>query len=433
MPCGSNPNNPRHVGPMPGGSNQDDLVALAARAGMSPAAFGAFQAQLGGLSARLPGPVPAPSINGPTGEEFTLAAPPPPSVTAVPAASELTAAASDMGVAGPGPAYIPPSVTPGPFPCYTIGQATVCFENPCNESPETLRFASTPLSDWEPGSPQRTASSTICVAALQCIPLLWDESGHFYTTYLVARAAGMDKEAAFKVAYYSQLPDEVDRFDALQVSMKDPAGVMKEGTWSNQIAVYLHSLHGGDEKKIRKVRTGLKEMIQQELKSVTDKAKKADGKFNDQELWKLGFLIHAYGDSYAHVQTTSYGELAYCVPFGHLVESLPLMGASPDTIFRNLGRYQVFTKVLNEALGGPPLNENEKLQSIQNEARKKWAEETSASEVIGLTRKFAQKEGFDYDSKYDPEGPNKLWNEKGFETPAEKDVEELLKEIKKRT
>ena len=38
----------------------------------------------------------------------------------------------------------------------------------------------------------------------------WDENGHFYTTYLVAQAAGLPHKDAFALAYFSQVPDEAE-------------------------------------------------------------------------------------------------------------------------------------------------------------------------------------------------------------------------------
>jgi hypothetical protein len=173
MPCGGNPSNSRHGAVAPGAVNHDVLAALAAQAGMTPDAFAAFQSQLVGMTARVPGAPPTPVITGPMGDETALVAPAPvpPMVAAAPdmvgaasARPEFTVAGREIEAAGPEAVYTPPSITPGPFPCYTIGQATVCFENPCNESAETLRFASTPLGGWEPGNPAFVSSDLhVCV------------------------------------------------------------------------------------------------------------------------------------------------------------------------------------------------------------------------------------------------------------------------------
>src|SRR3984885_11733713 len=53
----------------------------------------------------------------------------------------------------------------------------------------------------------------------------YDEGGHFWTTYMVALAVHptvtkADRDAAFKLAYYSQLPDEDPAYEAITVFKK---------------------------------------------------------------------------------------------------------------------------------------------------------------------------------------------------------------------
>jgi hypothetical protein len=45
---------------------------------------------------------------------------------------------------------------------------------------------------------------------------LYDEAGHFYTTYLAARAAGFNDARAFNIAKWSQYPDEDANYDAMR-------------------------------------------------------------------------------------------------------------------------------------------------------------------------------------------------------------------------
>jgi hypothetical protein len=91
---------------------------------------------------------------------------------------------------------------------------------------------------------------------------LWDEAGHFYTTYIIAKAAGMSNAQAFELAYYSQLPDEVPTYDAAhagtQLIVNEAFRVAGAGLSPTDISFYndiqqlLHSLHSGDVNTRRK-------------------------------------------------------------------------------------------------------------------------------------------------------------------------------------
>lgn len=98
---------------------------------------------------------------------------------------------------------------------------------------------------------------------------LYGEAGHFYTTYLVARAAGYPLDAAYKLAYFSQYPDEDPKFDAINSGL------------DKNVQMYLHNLRGSDPSKVRAYLACL-------LKS---------SEFSEEE---KGILIHGLGDSYAH-------------------------------------------------------------------------------------------------------------------------------------
>lgn len=108
---------------------------------------------------------------------------------------------------------------------------------------------------------------------------LYGDAGHFYTTYLVGRAAGFSDEAAWQLAYWSEYADKDAAFDAIRsLGDEDHIDVQK----------YLHSLTGGDPTKLR---TYLACLL---------KAKADDGKTEAFGLDEKGFLIHALGDTYAH-------------------------------------------------------------------------------------------------------------------------------------
>ncbi|MEJ2142872.1 MAG: hypothetical protein P8Y24_11060, partial [Gammaproteobacteria bacterium] len=160
----------------------------------------------------------------------------------------------------------------------------------------------------------------------------WKAEGHVSTTDIIALAAGQ-KELAEKFALYSQVPDaQALRFSAPAVSFW---GIFY-WEYRQNINSILHSLHGGDEQKIIKRRNKLKQMINELLRNDPEK-----------NAWKIGFLIHALGDSFAHVYDEGNGLYAYGPGTGHLCEKGSF---SPDSIYENNKNYIAYLTTLFEAL-----------------------------------------------------------------------------------
>lgn len=193
---------------------------------------------------------------------------------------------------------------------------------------------------------------------------LWAEAGHFYTTYAVALAAGLSQQRAFALAYYSQLPDEVADFEAIEVveeagkalgvlAMEKELSRKTFGFFSgpttaqmdsavdrvvnlSNIQYGLHFLTGKDEAGIAKARSSLVSAIK-------------DGRFSSD--WELGFAIHTLGDAYAHTYNSADGKLmSYKTGKGHL-----LHGKLPDQITSsaaNYAKYADYVANLYTLLGG---------------------------------------------------------------------------------
>lgn len=66
------------------------------------------------------------------------------------------------------------------------------------------------------------------------------------------------------------------------------------------------------------------------------------------EDWKIGFLIHAYGDSYSHTKGTGENLRAYGPILGHLLD-----GPEPDSIADNPDKYEDFVRGLFSVLAQP--------------------------------------------------------------------------------
>lgn len=160
----------------------------------------------------------------------------------------------------------------------------------------------------------------------------WGAEGHVSTTNIIALTAGQ-QNLAEKFALYSQVPDsQALRFSAPAVSLW---GVFY-WDYRENINAILHSLHGGDEQKIIQRREKLTQLINQLVRDNPVK-----------NVWEIGFLIHALGDTYAHVYDEGNGLYAYGPLIGHLWEKGSF---SPDSIYENQENYLAFLKNLFDAL-----------------------------------------------------------------------------------
>jgi RHS repeat-associated protein len=179
---------------------------------------------------------------------------------------------------------------------------------------------------------------------------LYGPAGHYYTTYLVARAAGLSPDQAFRLAYWSQYPDLNKGYNAIgRITNPSDVGL-------SDVQELLHSLTGGDAAKLRNYLNCL-------IKH---------GDLSSDDINALGILIHPYGDTYAHAYPDPNQwlgtprqripnpywyrgkETLYQSPIGHF-----LAGHNPDYIASDPMKYGNYIDQLYSALqslnpGGVP-------------------------------------------------------------------------------
>lgn len=173
--------------------------------------------------------------------------------------------------------------------------------------------------------------------------------GHFNTVEMVAVLAGIEKKRALRLSCYAQAPDDIKRYNAVPVAFWGVAAP----TYRKEIMNGLHSLHGGDETAIFRRRDILGRMI---VISLQDPG-------NDLE---TGFLIHAYGDSFAHVHHVALSEPERVRAYG------PAVGHGfalhdPDEILKgdNAIKYTAYTTALFDLLSnGPNVEKRQQLQTF---------------------------------------------------------------------
>lgn len=196
----------------------------------------------------------------------------------------------------------------------------------------------------------------------------YDLGGHFWTTYYVAHAAGIqNQKERYDLAYFSQLPDQVPDFSAADLGLQSvllmyvetapirlvnsvqTLAIKSQYAWSIDVFDWIHSLHGGDATVVAERRRDLTAMLH-------------DGSF---DTWQRGVVIHALGDAYAHVDNSG---RAYGWPEGHALRGFHWMPYDEshrvDSISygSNHARFTEYVRTLYEALGGTNFVGNKNLQ-----------------------------------------------------------------------
>lgn len=165
-------------------------------------------------------------------------------------------------------------------------------------------------------------------ASNSCLNVLWQSEdkmgnkfgfvGHAETVYVIASLAGQNLKNIHELTYFAQYPDQMKELDAINNAIKNKIPFDND-KFTHDIVTKLHSLHGGDSKKIKMRRSEVENAIKNNLN-------------NSNNIWKAGLLIHSLGDTYAHTynQFNTDKEVAYGPATGHLFDSF--FGHDPDAI-----------------------------------------------------------------------------------------------------
>jgi hypothetical protein len=167
------------------------------------------------------------------------------------------------------------------------------------------------------------------MAPMGALHIQYEIDGHLYTTFVVAVLAGLPVGRALELSWGSQVPDANRQFTAVSAAWNS-----LWNSHSRSIMRTLHSLHGGNEQAVMKRRHDLKVLVAGSL------ARKEPD-------WKVGLMIHAYGDSYAHTYLKHGKEVAYGIPHGHAGD-----GHTPDKIGEFPEKYLAYVGQLYQDLGG---------------------------------------------------------------------------------
>jgi hypothetical protein len=277
---------------------------------------------------------------------------------------------------------------------------------------------------------------------------LWEAGGHYYTSYLVSKIAAsrgisINPEA---LAYYSQLPDVVEMFEATPEAIESlgqgfatavgsgaaggiggnpSAQRIRDNQWAYDIFEVLHSLHGGDANAVMERRDCLKNFLRNLV-------------MNGAPDWQIGFTIHALGDAFAHTYRDETGLHAFGWPFGH--GSQNVSGTSPDSIGLSHAAYSGYVDALYEGLSGMNANyavtgslgaiKNAGLKaglpSLRNWAAGKPIDVGAESEAM---RQYAISQGLS--DEYNPLISGRQTFDSKYRTPTRDEVRQYLDALKK--
>ena len=218
---------------------------------------------------------------------------------------------------------------------------------------------------------QKALAATLLFTAMQKTDgatIFWGVQGHYSAVINAAQIVETETRygiSPFALAFYAEVPDQLEATTAFCVS---PAIIVKAvlniptcglAAYNfDQIQRQLHSLNGG-----------LASHRQQQLaKLIQGQLSKASA-----EPWKLGFLVHAYGDSFAHcykdkrrwipsaigapksrtmVPNQNYDhDVLYEAPLGHMVD-----GDGLDLVRENDARFESYFRNLVITLNNGPLS-----------------------------------------------------------------------------
>ncbi len=164
----------------------------------------------------------------------------------------------------------------------------------------------------------------------------WYETGHINTTLIIARLAGVQDHLAQQIAIYCQLPD----YFKMTYSAGTPlwAWISGKGKDAEVISKILHGFHGGAQAEVERRQRFFRDLVRDQI-------------MRQEDVWKIGFTVHAFGDSYAHTFLDEAGQRsAYGYPMGHGLDFL--FCVKPDHISKHPDLYMDYCAALFWALCG---------------------------------------------------------------------------------
>jgi RHS repeat-associated protein len=275
---------------------------------------------------------------------------------------------------------------------------------------------------------------------------LWGSQGHFYGPYAAGVIANLNPNNHLNptgLGFYGELPDEMTTATAFGGGQAIWSAIANIFTFElavpdfRRIQRLLHSLDGG---RAENRRACLRRLLRDALSNPNTPA------------WELGFLIHAFGDAYAHSYVDpwrwtgspkgghpnpNFGqEVLYNAPWGHGFD-----GHTPDLVRANPDKFNRYFVDLVTTLNNAPLSPDQQnqvnafLNAVQNGLANNPNQDES--EVF---RNIVTQPGYGYPANgYDPDqgGPFRpnafpnVPNLNDIHLPTEPEIQDLLRRIRR--
>lgn len=214
----------------------------------------------------------------------------------------------------------------------------------------------------------------------------WEWDGHLLTSGYVINLATHDLEFSQKVACYSQAPDDLWlKYSAPSVAIWG----LFYWSYRQNVMEILHSLHGGDLEAVVRRQEDLRRHIKSLIIYETDEGGKYQLVVDEENVWKLGFLLHALGDSYAHLKGETGAQVAYGPIVGHGFDGFlwGLFGENyPDKIFKNNNyeNYSNFVKAAYETFAEPTRSSQNRIDTYLLKIKEARFSEDPPEDVEGF-------------------------------------------------
>ena len=152
----------------------------------------------------------------------------------------------------------------------------------------------------------------------------YDEWVHYYLMYLLMRRYGLDERQAKVLAEGSQYPDGVNLLDSVFGNKFDAMNIRVLFTRKYQET--LHNLNGLETSELEKYQRCIRCAVLN------------DNGIDEMHYFKVGVLLHALGDTYAHFKLVKgQGGHSYYKFIGHVSD-----GTDPDNPLHNIQRFRYF-------------------------------------------------------------------------------------------
>lgn len=267
----------------------------------------------------------------------------------------------------------------------------------------------------------------VCSLALPVGELsAWGPAGHYYTVYYALLAAGLDNAKAARLAFYTQMPDEVVDLDAEEAGYgyfdvsTDVRGDTREDMQDNNRRNIPELLR--EKERCWLIQMGLHCLTGRDSWAETEARRQVLARTPIDDDFAFGLALHPLGDSFAHRKLDN-ERLMYSSWLGHAVERPKKRHHMPDEIHMRPALYRDYVRVLFHLacakwpdakrraiweVGESPHGTKGVVSAAIETISTKTSEAAQIETIRELSRKTLGQDMIGYDPENDRKNP-KLW------------------------